>query len=342
MKKKLIGMSVIAAAMTAAMSMTAFAGWTETRDGWVYYNDDGSQVWSGWFTDPADGSMYYIDPDGYMMTETRVNGYWLGADGRRVEKTEAEIASEAARAEREASKPTPAGSAKAATEAANAAKSATAAATTTRSAYQAEMKVFMDKYYIETAKELTNENLKSSTTKDTTETTYRFNLDGYGNVISSSLWTVAVKKSVNYKPEAFEISYDRAAMGDDEDLDQLDSLFKQLIIAALGDAKGEEIYNGIFEQLGNGIYTFDTSGNTDSGNYFTLSCGSGIVTIQVTCSETAEAEEAAEEEAAAAETDTDTTANTSSVITAGESADENQDDFEDSSYVEENEDVGEA
>jgi len=321
MKKKLIGMSVIAAAMTAAMSMTAFAGWTETKDGWVYYKEDGSQVWSGWFTDPADGSMYYIDPDGYMMTETRVNGYWLGSDGRRVEKTEAEIASEAARAEREASRPTPAGTAKAAKEAATAAKSATAAATTTRSAFQAEMKVFMDKYYIETAKTLTNTSLKSSTTKDTTETTYRFNLEGQGNVISASLWSVAVKKSVNYKPEAFEVSYNRTAMGDDNDLAQLDALFKQLTIAALGDAKGEEIYNGIFEQLGNGNYTFETSGNTDSGNYFTLSCGSGVVTLQVTCSETIDADTA--EEAAQEEVAVDTTTAASSVITVGVSADEN-------------------
>lgn len=333
MKKKLIGMSVIAAAMTAAMSITAFAGWTETRDGWVYYNEDGSQVWSGWFTDPADGSMYYIDPDGYMMSETRVNGYWLGADGRRVEKTEEEIAREAARAEREASKPSPASSAKTVTEAANAAKSATAAATTTRSAYQAEMKVFMDKYFIDTAKALTNTGLKSSTTKDTLETTYRFNLDGQGTVISTSLWTVSVKTSVNYKPEAAEISYNRAAMGEDDDLVQLDSLFKQLTIAALGDTKGEEVYNSIFEQLGNGNYTFDFSGNTDSGNYFTLSCGSGIVTIEITCSESTGADSSADESGTdEAQAAAETTAATSSVITAGASADtsdEDEDGYED-------------
>jgi len=156
MKKRMIGMSVVAAAMTVAMSIPAFAmGWTQEGDKWKYYSDDYGNFISGqWFTDPADGSMYHLDPDGYAMTETRVDGYWLDASGRRIEKTEAEIKREADKVTREASKPSPGKEQTAATAAGKAAKSASSATSNTRLAYQAEMKVFMDKIYIENGSSL--------------------------------------------------------------------------------------------------------------------------------------------------------------------------------------------
>lgn len=156
MKKRMIGMSVAAAAMTVAMSIPAFAaGWTQEGDKWRYYTDDyGNYVSGKWFTDSADGSMYHLDPDGYAMTETRVDGYWLDASGRRVEKTEEEVQREADKAAREASKPSPGKEQTAATAAGKAAKNASSAVSNTRLAYQAEMKVFMDKIYIENGNSL--------------------------------------------------------------------------------------------------------------------------------------------------------------------------------------------
>ncbi len=324
MKKKLIGMTVIAAVMTAAMSITAFAGWVQTSNGWVYYREDGSQVWSGWFTDPADGSIYYIDPDGYMMTETRVSGYWLGADGRRVDKTEEEIAREAARVERENNKAAPSQDATQAKSAAQAAKKSTTAISTTRRAYLAEMKVFMDKYYLDTAKVLTNEHVRSGSTVNNIETTYRYSLEGQGEIISTSLWTVSLKNSINYKTYSADIVYNRAILGEDTDVTHFDTLFKNMTIAALGDTTGTDAYNGIFEQLGNGVYNFESSGNTDAGNYYTLSCGDGIVKIQVTCSEiteSASSDEAAAETAEEDVAETPETTPSSSVITVGAAAD---------------------
>lgn len=333
MKKKLIGMSVLAAAMTMAISVPAFAGWVQEREGWVYYYDGGGQAWCGWFTDPADGAMYYIDPDGYMMSETRVEGYWLGADGRRVDKTQEEIQREAERAVREANRPSPSKGQAAANSAAAAAKSATAAASTTRLSYQAEMKVFMDKYYLDTAKVLTNTSVRSGTTNNNIEQSYRFDLVDQNNIISTSLWTVSLKNSENYTPEAAGISYNRSILTEETDLAQFDNLFKQLTIAAIGDTTGDQLYNYLFEQLNAGNYNFEVNGNTDSGNYYTLSCGNGVVTIKVTCSEVTE--NTVEAESAETETQEQDTAEsateqvtTSSVIVAGANSDTNVEDDE--------------
>ncbi|MGL5434344.1 MAG: hypothetical protein ACRDBO_02945 [Lachnospiraceae bacterium] len=326
MKKKLIGMSVIAAAMTAAMSITAFAGWVESSNGWSYFRDDGSQVWSGWFTDPEDGAIYYIDPDGYMMSETRVSGYWLGADGRRVDKTDEEIAREAARAERENNRSAPSQSQAEATAAAQAANSSTAASATMRRSYLAEMKVFMDKYYIDTAKILTHEDIRSGSTLDNIQNTYRFDLNGQGTIISTTLWTVTLKNSINYKPYTADITYNRALLGEHADSATLDTLFKNMTIAAIGDTEGANVYNNIFEQLGSGSYNFEFSGNTDSGNYYTVSCGDGGIFLQITCNEITEADASEENtsesaEETAEETETTDTTTTSSVITVGAAAD---------------------
>jgi len=340
MKKRMIGMSVVAAAMTVVMSIPAFAmGWTQEGDKWRYYTDDNGWYLSGqWFTDPEDGSIYHLDPDGYMMTETHVSGYWLGADGRRVEKTEEDIAKEAARSAREASKASPSKERTAATNAAKAAKSATAAASTTRLAYQAEMKVFMDKIYIATADSLgalgQELDFRAATAKDNIEDTYRFVTTDGDNLLTSSMGLVANTSIGGYKAQAFDLSYNRALLNDEVFLTIFDKSFKDLTIAALGDTAGAAAYNYLFEQLNAGNYNFEVSNNTDTGNSYTMSCNAGTVSISVICSEYKETEEteetSTEAETAAVEA---TTTSTSRVITAGagSTATEDDDDYEDNS-----------
>lgn len=345
-KKKLIGLTVVAAAMTAMMSFAAFAGWEQDTNGWKYIHDNGSQQWAGWFTDPADGSIYYIDPDGYMMTETRVSGYWLGADGRRVEKTQEEIDREAARAEREASRPAPSQPSAAAAAAAQAANTGTASTTTTRRAYVAEMEVFMERYYLETVRSLVNthENFIPDTSVNNTERTYRFTMRDQGNIISTSLWPVALETSAGYQPQAADISYSRAVLGEDEEINKFDNLFRNMVIAALGNTTGQQVYDNMFAQLGNGVSEFEYDGNTDSGNYYTVSCGNGTVNIRITCSENtgAESTEAATDtsnnEAAAENTEAAAEAPASSVITVGGgSTADTTEDTADDTYVPEDE-----
>lgn len=333
MKKRMVAMSVVAAAMTVAMSIPAFAkGWTQEGEGWRYYTDDNGWYISGqWFTDPEDGSIYHLDPDGYMMTETHVGGYWLGADGRRVEKTEEDIAREAEREARESSKSSPS---KVTANAATAAKTATAAASTTRFAYQAEMKVFMDRIYVAAANSLgaieQDTNLRAATVKNNLEETYRFVTTDGDNLLTSSLGLSTNARDNNYKVQSFDTSYNRALLNDEVFLTIFDKAFKDLAIAALGDTAGEAAYNYLFEQLNAGNYSFEVSNTTDAGNTYTMTCNAGTVNISVICSEYQESTEtSAVEEVVVIDTATTTTP-TSSVITvgAGKTATEDEDSYE--------------
>ena len=64
-KTKLLITSVI---LTAAMSITAFAGqWKQDSVGWWYQNDDGSYPKNTWFQD-TDWKWYYFNDSGYMQT----------------------------------------------------------------------------------------------------------------------------------------------------------------------------------------------------------------------------------------------------------------------------------
>lgn len=345
MKKRMIGTSVAAAAMAMVMSIPAFAmGWTQDGNGWRYYTDDNGWYLTGqWFTDPADGSIYHLDPDGYMMTDTHVGGYWLGADGRRVEKTEEDIAKEAEKAAKEASKPSPSKERTAATSAATAAKSATAATSTTRLAYQAEMKVFMDKIYITTADSLgalgEESNLRASTTKNNIEETYRFVTTDGDNLLTSSMGLATNVRANDYRAQSFDLSYNRALLNDETHLTIFDKSFKDLVIAALGDTAGEVAYNYLFEQLNAGNYNFEASNNTDAGNTYTMTCSNGTVSISVVCSEYKEPEETEGTEGTSTEAETVAvaveTTTTSSVITvgAGSTAAEDDDDENTSAEV---------
>lgn len=327
MKKRFISMSIAAAALSMAISVPAFAGWVQDANGWGYQRDNGTWVGAGWFTDPEDGSIYYMDPDGYIMKETRVEGYWLGADGRRIDKTQEEIAREAARAEKERNSASPSKESSNAKAAANAAKSTVSASSTTRMAYQAEMKVYMDNIYIASAKTLVetglNKNVKAATTKNNLETTYGFTGSDRGSVLSSTLWLAATKKSASYVDHAFETTYVRGALSEDEAV-VLDNAYRQLLVAALGETNGPALYDQIFANLSQGTLAFTLDGSSDSGNHYTLTCGSGSLVLKVTCADTFDnggtaASETTEETAdtAAAE---ETPAPTTSVIVAGQGA----------------------
>ncbi|MGN0159646.1 MAG: hypothetical protein ACI39W_11045 [Brotaphodocola sp.] len=323
MKKKLFGLGVLTAALTLATGITAFAGsWQQDGNGWYYLRDDGYWQGCGWFTDPEDNSIYYLDPDGYMMSATTVEGYKLGDDGRRIEKTEEDIRREQERKERIAKKASPAKEQAAAELAGDAAKNAAAAVSTTRLAYQSEMKTFMDKYYIEALKTMTELDSKSvvrNVLQDNLETTYKFQAE-FGPVAEASLWKMSNPSNASYKPEALIMSYDRNHLTEAAEIETFDTLNKNMIIAALGETEGQAVLDAYNAEIAAGTSSFDREGTTDVGNSYTLKYRNGKVTISVICSEYVAPAEG-EEEAAEASSDAATVteeASTSKVLVAGQ------------------------
>lgn len=319
MKKKFLGLSVLTAALTLATGITAFAGsWQQDTNGWYYLRDDGDWQWCGWFTDPEDNSIYYLDPDGYMMSGTVVEGYKLGDDGRRIEKTEEDYQREKERKQRIASKATPAKEQAAAELAAEAAKTGTVATTNTRLAFQSEMKTFMDKHYIDALKALyenESESTTSTVVEDNLEVTYKYN-SAAGNVCEASLWKMSSKKNPSYKPEALIMSYNRNALSDAGDITVFDELFSDMCIAALGETEGQVIVDLYNTEMAAGTASLDRSGNTDAGNHYSLTFRNGKISISIVCADEYEqptSSEAAAEEAAPVEETV-----TSSVIVAGQ------------------------
>lgn len=321
MKKKLFGLGVLTAALTLATGVTAFAGeWQQDTNGWYYVRDDGQWQWCGWFTDPEDNSVYYLDPDGYMMSGTTVEGYKLGDDGRRIEKTEEDYQREKERKQRIASKSTPAKEQAAAELAAEAAKTGVTTISNTRLAFQAEMKTFMDKHYIDALKdlyEISSESTTSTVVEDNLEVTYKYN-SAAGNVCEASLWKMSNKKNLNYKPEALVMGYNRHALSAEEDIAVFDELFRDMSIAALGETEGQAIIDLYNNEFAAGTVSFDRSGTTDAGNSYSLTYRNGKITISVICAdEYAEATSSASTEETAEAAPVEETV-TSSVIVAGQ------------------------
>lgn len=347
MKKKLLGITLFAAALTLSTGITAFAGtWKEDALGKYYENDDGSRpVYAGWFTDPADGAVYGMDPDGYVMVNSDMGSYRTDDQGRRIDPTEEDLQRAAERKAELATRPSPAKKHAAAEVAADAAKSASAASSTTRSSYQAEMRVFMEKLFNEAKTKRSDATVQVDGSEDNTEVTYGFkNPDGY-RFISSTIWKSAKATAVNYKDYAFEMSYhfDSAA----KDMSVFDNVYNQLTVAALGETEGPAVLEYVQTERNNGSSSFDRTGSTDTGNSYKLTYRNGLVTITVTCSEIVpQSETPADTEAAETpEADTadtaDTTVSTTSVIVAGQAAQTQDDDTQDTAGTDGQETTGE-
>ena len=84
--KKVFLAGFLAAALTAAMGMTAFAAeWKQDANGYWWQNDDGSypvSTWE-WLDGNGDGisECYYFDGNGYMASSTFVDGYQVNENG---------------------------------------------------------------------------------------------------------------------------------------------------------------------------------------------------------------------------------------------------------------------
>ena len=84
--KKMLKTLGRAAALTAAMSVTAFAGqWEQDSAGWWWQEDDGSyarNTWQ-WLDGNRDGvyECYYFEDSGYLAVNTTVDGYQVNGDG---------------------------------------------------------------------------------------------------------------------------------------------------------------------------------------------------------------------------------------------------------------------
>lgn len=323
MRKNLLGITVLTAALSLSAGITSFAaGWVQDSNGWGYQRDDGSWYSACWFTDPETGHQYYMDPDGYIMTETRVEGFWLDSNGIKHEKTEAEIQAEEEREQRLATRPSPAKVQAAANLAAKAAKTATTATTTTRLSYQAEMKTFMDTIFIDAiqkSRKLESYTTSGDTIENNLETTYRFLSEGKGIFFTSSLGLSSRPTSMHYTPYAIEIVYNRNVLSNPDEAAVYNDAYNRLIVAALGETEGNAVYSRVTaEEIGNGA-SFDQNGSTDTGNSYELTYRNGVINIKVTCSE-ADAVSSGSQSGAQEEAPAEEAAPTSSVITAGQGA----------------------
>ncbi len=88
--KKWLKTAALSAVFALSVSATAFAGqWQQNTDGWWWQEDDGSypqNTWR-WLDGNSDGlaECYYFDSNGYMVTNTSVNGYQIDLNGRWVQ-----------------------------------------------------------------------------------------------------------------------------------------------------------------------------------------------------------------------------------------------------------------
>ncbi|NBH72318.1 hypothetical protein D3Z51_09845 [Clostridiaceae bacterium] len=369
MRKKIFVASFIAASLSAAMAVPSFAGWVQDGDGWLYQYSNGTFAGQGWFTDPDTGLIYHLAPGGYMMSDTEVEGYKLAADGHRLDKTDEQLAREARAAEKKASKPTP-NKAKLAIDAAVAeAKTKTYASSTLRTHYQAEMKVFMDKYFLEMSNELYKDikerrakvieeakaaaEAASLASEDGSETgdmsidysnmyptdTYSgndneavkysiFRNEDKQDIISAYYSKIVKQDSNNYVPYTFELAYNRGIAPSEEDRDIFDKGYRKMLVASLGETKGNEVC----ELALAGTLEDGHTDTTDAGNSFVVMNKNGVLTIRVTCSEKVEAEptdgqdaegttestEASDTQGEAQEPAEEAASTTSSVITSGQ------------------------
>jgi nuclease-like protein len=83
---KRISLLFVSAALTVAMSLTAFAGqWKSDNRGYWYQKDDNSYPILSW--QEIGGKWYYFGSDGYMAASQWVGNYYVGSDGAMLTNT---------------------------------------------------------------------------------------------------------------------------------------------------------------------------------------------------------------------------------------------------------------
>lgn len=55
--------------------------WASNETGWWIQFSDGSYLTNSWWQSPYSGLWYYMGADGYMVTNTTIDGYTINADG---------------------------------------------------------------------------------------------------------------------------------------------------------------------------------------------------------------------------------------------------------------------
>lgn len=320
MKKRALVIAAAAAAMTLSTGITAFAaGWvTETTpygDQQKYVYDDGNWPSGNWFTDPETQLVYFLDPDGYRMTETTVEGYWLDADGVRQEKSQEQIDRENREKAAKSAKATPGKSVAAAKVAATDAKEKNAAVSTVRRSYIAELKVIINKITRSLTEARTDSSVEVLTTEDTLEVSRTFRSSNSVEFYKFSMWNSAKQKANSVD---LVYIYDAAPEADRE---LYNTAYEQSVVAALGETEGKAVTDYVQGQREQGVTKLTREGLTDSGNSYSLTYNNNKIQISVTCSEKTESDQTEEAAAETAETtETATPAVTSKTITVGAKA----------------------
>lgn len=84
MKKKVLWTLGIAAAMSAGMALTAFAGWVQDGTAWYYYKDSNNMMLRDEWVE-SNGLWYYLGSDGRMVTNSFIDDtYYVNASGVRL------------------------------------------------------------------------------------------------------------------------------------------------------------------------------------------------------------------------------------------------------------------
>ena len=322
MRKTVFGIAAVAAAMTLSTGITAFAaGWvTETTpygDQQKYVYDDGNWPSGNWFTDPETNLTYFLDPDGYRMKDTMVEGYKLDANGVRQEKTEEELLREAQEKVKREGRNTPGKAVNAAKAAAVEAKEKTAAVSTVRRSYISELKVLINKTTKDVATTRTDSSVQILTTEDNMEVSRT-----YHNADGTDFYKFSMWNSAKDKANAVDLMYIYDA-APEADRNLYNTAYEQSVVAALGDTEGKAVTDCVQGQREQGVTNLTREGKTDSGNSYSLTYKNNKIQISVTCSEVTEedqTEEASTETAETAAKEEAAPVVTSKTITVGAAA----------------------
>jgi len=84
--KKRFYLALSALAISTALTIPVFAGtWKQDNTGWWYERDDKSFPVSVW--EQIDGSWYYFNENGYMLSNQWLGNYYLGSTGAMLTNT---------------------------------------------------------------------------------------------------------------------------------------------------------------------------------------------------------------------------------------------------------------